>query len=110
MNYCKNIILLVSIAVMAACSSLPTDFDSIESHAYTNTGQTTLGKLATQVAGDDSVNSTIYLISEGTEAFLTRMMLLSKAERSVDVQYFIWKSDLIGKLLMHKMIEGKSVV
>ena len=33
------------------------------------------------------------------------MALLSKAERSVDVQYFIWKADIIGKLLMHKMLE-----
>ena len=99
-------ILLVSFVMTTACSSLPTDFDSTESYAYTDTAQTELGKTAAEVTGDDAVNSTMYLISEGTEAFLTRMVLLSKAERSVDVQYFIWKSDLIGKLLMHRMIEA----
>lgn len=106
MNYLNNFILLTCIAVTAACSSLPTDFDSIDSYAYTDTAQTTLGKEAAQVTGADASDSTMYLIGEGTDAFLTRMVLLSMAERSVDVQYFIWKSDLIGKLLMHKMIEA----
>lgn len=92
--------------MIVACSSLPTDFDSVDSHAYTDTAQTTLGKIAAQVTGDRPEDSTMYLVSEGTEAFLTRMVLLSMAERSVDVQYFIWKSDLIGKLLMHQMIEA----
>ena len=84
---------------------LPTDFEQVASHAYTDTKQTWLGKTASNIQPDDSDNSAMYLISEGTDAFLTRMALLSKAERSVDVQYFIWKADIIGKLLMHKMIE-----
>jgi len=107
MNYLKNIIVLASIAIITtSCSSLPTDFDSVESYAYTDTAQTTLGKEAAQVTGGDTINSTMYLVAEGTDAFLTRVVLLSMAERSVDVQYFIWKSDLIGKLLMNRMIEA----
>jgi putative cardiolipin synthase len=101
-----KLLLLISLIVLVSCSSLPTDFDSVESYAYTDTAKTTLGKEAVKATGGDTHNSTMYLISEGTEAFLTRMVLLSMAERSVDVQYFIWKSDLIGKLLMHKMIEA----
>ena len=97
---------LISLIVLASCSSLPTDFDSVESYAYTDTAKTTLGKEAAKVTAGDTHNSTMYLVSEGTEAFLTRMVLLSMAERSVDVQYFIWKSDLVGKLIMHKMIEA----
>ena len=106
MLFLKKLILLVGIAVTTACSSLPTGFDSIESYAFTDTAQTTLGKKAAQVAADDLAHSTMYLLNEGTDAFLTRMVLLSMAERSVDVQYFIWKADLVGKLLMHQMIEA----
>ena len=106
MLFFKKIILFAGIAVTTACSSLPTGFDSIESYAFTDTAQTTLGKKAAQVAADDLAHSTMYLLNEGTDAFLTRMVLLSMAERSVDVQYFIWKADLVGKLLMHKMIEA----
>ncbi len=106
MKYLHNIFLIIAISILSACSSLPTDFDSTDSYAYTDTAQTTLGKKAAEITGDDISNSTMYLVSEGTDAFLTRMVLLSLAERSVDVQYFIWKSDLIGKLLMNKMVEA----
>lgn len=106
MKYFNKIILLAGITVITACSSLPTDFESTESYAYTDTAQTVLGKEAATITGDDTSNSTMYLVAEGTDAFLTRIALLSLAERSIDVQYFIWKSDLIGKLLMNKMIEA----
>ena len=106
MKCLHNILLIIAISVLSACSSLPTDFDGTDSYAYTDTAQTTLGKKAAEITGDDTSNSTMYLVAEGTDAFLTRMVLLSFAERSVDVQYFIWKSDLIGKLLMNKMVEA----
>lgn len=84
---------------------LPTNFERIDSYAYTDTQQTRLGQIANKLQADDTVNSTMNLIGEGTDAFLIRMTLLSMAERSVDVQYFIWKADIIGKLLMSKMLE-----
>jgi len=99
-------IFYLSFAVLiSACSMLPTDFEQVDSRAYTNTEQTWLGKTARNIQIDNTDHSAMYLIGEGTDAFLTRMALLSKAERSVDVQYFIWKADIIGKLLMQKMIE-----
>lgn len=96
---------LVIILLVSACSMLPTNFEHIDSHAFTNTEKTLLGKMATKIQAGETENSTMYLIEEGTDAFLTRMVLLSMAERSVDVQYYIWKSDIIGKLLMSKMLE-----
>jgi putative cardiolipin synthase len=100
----RVILFLISLSI-SACSMLPTDFERTTSYAYSDTDNTWLGKSATSIQGNDDLNSTMFLIDEGTDAFLTRMALLSKAERSVDVQYFIWKADIIGKLLMHKMLE-----
>ena len=105
MKYINNFLLAASVLLTTACSTLPKDFDSVDSYAYTDTTQTSLGKKASQASADTG-DSTMYLIAEGTDAFLTRMILLHMAERSVDVQYFIWKADIIGKLLMHKMVEA----
>jgi putative cardiolipin synthase len=101
----KFISLYFSLLFLSACSLLPSNFEQVESHAYTDTQKTWLGKAASNLQADNVDHSTMYLIGEGTDAFLTRMALLSKAERSVDVQYFIWKSDIIGKLLMQRMLE-----
>ena len=106
MKYLFNILLIMITAVTTACSTLPVDYDDNPSYAFTDTGQTTLAKKAKQITGDNPDESTMYLVSEGTEAFLTRMALLKLAERSVDAQYFIWKSDLIGKLLFNELIEA----
>jgi len=105
MRFIATLFLCISLISLTACSLLPTDFEQVESKAYTNTEQTWLAETASQLQAENTEHSTMYLISEGTDAFLTRMALLSKAERSVDVQYFIWKADIIGKLLMQKMIE-----
>ena len=106
MKYLFNILLIMITAVTTACSTLPIDYEDNPSYAFTDTGQTTLAKKAKQITGDNPDESTMYLVSEGTEAFLTRMALLKLAERSVDAQYFIWKSDLIGKLLFNELIEA----
>lgn len=95
----------ILVSLLSACSMLPTNFEREQSSAYTDTSQTRLGKTASLFKTEHADYSSMYLIGEGTDAFLTRMALLSLAERSVDVQYFIWKSDIIGKLLMHKMLE-----
>jgi len=97
-------VFVVSCAVLTACSSLPTDFEKKPSYAVTDTSQTALGKKAHEILGDNPEHSMAYLVDEGTDAFFARMLLLSHAERSIDVQYFIWHADLIGKLLFNEMM------
>ena len=101
----KRFFFLSLFSIFSGCSMLPTDFERNNSHAYSDTEQTTLGKNAAKILNRPNQQSAMYLIEEGTDAFLTRMALLSMAERSIDIQYFIFKSDIIGNLLLHKMME-----
>lgn len=101
----RRFFLLIGFFTISACSMLPTNFEREDSYAYKNTEQTTLGGNAAKILANNNQQSAMYLIEEGTDAFLTRMALISMAERSVDIQYFIFKSDIIGKLLLHKMME-----
>lgn len=102
----RTILLSLISVVTTACSTLPVDYEVTPTYAYTDTGTTTLAAEARKILGDRTDESAMYLVAEGTEAFLTRMALLKLAERSVDVQYFIWKSDLIGKLLFNGLMEA----
>ena len=106
MKSSRKILLIFAISAVSACASLPTDYEENPSYAFTDTDKTILGIKAKAITGDNPDESTMYLVSEGTEALLTRMVLLALAERSVDVQYFIWKSDLIGKLMFYGMLEA----
>lgn len=92
--------------LLVSCVSLPTGYDVEPSYAVTDTSQTLLGKKAAEILGDKPDQSVAYLINEGTDAFVARTILLYQAERSIDVQYFIWHADLVGKFLFHGMIEA----
>jgi cardiolipin synthase C len=44
--------------------------------------------------------SGINLMPHGPDAFLARLTLVDLAERSLDLQYYIWHGDTVGKLLI----------
>jgi cardiolipin synthase C len=56
----------------------------------------------TQHAGQ----SAFRLVSSGLEAFAIRARSARLATRSLDVQTFIWHSDLTGRLLAHQLLEA----
>jgi len=99
-----KILLIISHFVLVSCTSLPTGYDVRPSYAVTDASQTLIGKEAAEILGDQPEQSVMFLINEGTDAFFARMMLIAQAERSIDVQYFIWHADLIGKLLFNQMV------
>src|ERR1041385_2211677 len=55
--------------------------------------------------------SGVYPLKNGNDAFVARMALAATAERTLDVQYYIWHRDDAGKLLANQLLQDrKSVV
>jgi putative cardiolipin synthase len=100
----KNILFIVLISFLSACSSLPENFTKEESYVLSDTSHSALGQKAAVLLGEETKTSQMYLLNEGLDAFFSRMFLLKKAQHSIDVQYFIWHADLIGKLLFNEML------
>ncbi|KAA5998223.1 hypothetical protein F3I50_10080 [Pantoea sp. M_5] len=50
--------------------------------------------------------SGIHPLSDGLDAFAARYLLMQKAARSLDIQYYIWQNDLSGRLLFSAMLEA----
>ena len=68
--------------------------------------QTSLGRaLAPQVSRHPG-RSGIHLLSDPLDAFAARMLLAHQAERSLDVQYYIWRGDHTGTLLLHELVRA----
>jgi putative cardiolipin synthase len=104
MTHFKKLLFIVLIAILSACSSLPEGFSKEESYLLSDTQSSALGEKAATLLGEDTETSQMYLLNEGLDAFFSRMFLLKNAERSIDVQYFIWHADLIGKLLFNEIL------
>lgn len=57
-----------------------------------------------QQAGATPDLTGFYSIRDANEAFAARALLARGAQRSLDVQYYIWRSDTTGNLLAHELI------
>ena len=70
------------------------------------TERTTLGKMAAQEQAKHPQLSGLYLLSDPREAFAARVKLAKQAEKTLDVQYYIWRNDTTGSLLMETLYEA----
>ncbi|MEP6969202.1 MAG: phospholipase D family protein, partial [Betaproteobacteria bacterium] len=93
------------LAMLCGCTPLPPLEDRSQSRALepAETADTRLGRATAPQAQAHPGQSGVLMLAEGREAFATRMLLAEAAERSLDVQVYIWHADLTGTLLMQAM-------
>jgi putative cardiolipin synthase len=95
-----RVFLAVPAAFLATgCATLPSLDGRGESRAYTDTAQTRLGRTVESVAAAHPGQTGIYALTEPSDAFAARVLLASVAEKSLDIQYYIWHGDQTGSLL-----------
>lgn len=100
--------LVVGIAtVISGCVSLPgADFPRTASVALSHPEETRLGRRFEVAARDHKGNSGFHIIPAGADGFLVRMQMINAAERSLDLQYFIFRGDETGRLLTHAVLQA----
>lgn len=91
--------------LLSACASLPTPLASQMPAVLdaSETGDTAIARAVAPVAATHPGQSGIYMLRDGREAFAARAVLASAAERSLDVQYYIWDDDITGTLLFNAL-------
>ncbi|WP_324028652.1 phospholipase D family protein [Pantoea sp. JZ2] len=50
--------------------------------------------------------SGIHPLSDGLDAFAARYLLMEKATKTLDIQYYIWQNDMSGRLLFSAMLDA----
>ena len=100
---------LAAIAVLGAgCASLPPGLDApkAESTALPDAGATSLGRRFEAQAKRHAGLSGFRLVLDGTNSFMLHMEIAEKAERTLDVQYFLLRQDNTGKLLLQALLKA----
>ena len=98
----------VLVAFLCGCVSLPpgSDFPRNESHALQHPAATRLGHAFEASSRQQGGKSGFRLQPVGIDGFLARMQMTDAAERSVDVQYYIFQEDDTGKLLTDAILRA----
>lgn len=85
---------------------MPSQENRSISAALADTDTTPLGKAISPRVTANPGHSGIHLLAGGHAAFAARMLLAQAAERSLDVQYYIWKQDITGTLLFRALFDA----
>jgi cardiolipin synthase C len=102
----NGIAALLTLLLLAACASLPTDVERTASHTFTDTAETSLAKSVAAWQGSHEGKSGFYPLPTGLDALGARLALIDRAERSIDTQYFLIKKDEAGLAFGGKLIEA----
>jgi putative cardiolipin synthase len=88
-----------ALVLSAGCATLPSQDGRTDSRALPGTDATRLGRATGAAAAAHPGKSGIYAMPMPPDAFAARVLLAAAAERSLDLQYYIWNADETGVLL-----------
>jgi putative cardiolipin synthase len=96
------------IALVSGCSSLPpgANYPKTASTALEHPETTKLGSQFQRTANLHDGNSGYRVIPAGVDGFLLRIQLINAAERTLDLQYFIFHGDETGRLLTEAVLHA----
>ena len=95
---------LAAWGLLSGCAALPSDVRRQPSEAITEVAGTPLARLAASATPDDKRHlSGLRLMPEGPEALATRLALARRAQKSLDVQYYVLASDQSGRQFLREL-------
>lgn len=93
--------------MISGCASIDFDYPRTESKALVDTAETGLGKtLKPIVSNKPEAESGFITMLNGIDALAARLRLADSAEKSIDVQYYLIKNDIVGRAFMHALIKA----
>ncbi len=95
-----------TMAFLNGCVSLPDNSMRTSSMVITDSDTTSLGKVFNQLLEQHPDKSGVYMLRDGLDAFVGRAALARLAERSIDVQYYMFHQDTVGRLLIKELLDA----
>ncbi len=95
-------VLLALWVFVAGCASLPAPTAKTVEHAFTAPETTVLGKAAVNAAPRPGVSG-FRLLESGEDAFAALTALIDRAQRSLDLQYYLVRDDVSARKLLHSV-------
>ena len=100
----KVLFLVLILSVLSGCASIPLDHPRTSTTALPQPGETSLWRRIQPQFDSHPGESGFYLLPSGIDAFVARILLIDAAERTLDLQYYIFHGDITPKLVVDRML------
>ena len=98
---------LLVVLVFLACATLPTPETKTISYSYEPHPDNRLATVTRNLVADaEDESSGFFKLFRNDDAMRWRLLLADMAEETLDMQYFIWKGDASGDLLLDRVIKA----
>lgn len=106
MTTLRGMLAAFALLILSACVGLPPQAGRTETHAITDTDSTRLGTAFAPQAEQHPGLTAFHLLPDGVDALLARIVLADAADRTLDLQYYIWHDDLTGRYLANAVLKA----
>ncbi len=103
---CYISIMLLLAGLCFGCATVSFDQPKSYSISIANTGDTVLGKAAADWSASHQTLSGFYPLQQGMDALGVRLRLAERAEKSIDLQYFLMKDDTAGAVMTNALLKA----
>ncbi len=91
---------------LAGCAILPKTYLRTSSPAFADYKSTRIGRLFEKETVKHPGKSGFKLIPYGQDAFTARIAMARLAQKSLDLQYYLWHSDKVGLILASEVLKA----
>jgi len=91
---------------LSACGSLPDFGDKEPSYKLPASSNANLAQFTTPLIIDHPAQTGVVPLTNGLDAFIARLAIITAATTSVDLQYYIYRPDETGKLLVWHLLDA----
>jgi len=103
----RSCFVTATLVLISGCASIDYDYPRTESYFLPGTEDTTLGRdIVPDVAKMPTDQSGFYPMGDGIDALASRLLLAHRAEKSIDVQYYLIKSDIVGRAFILSLLDA----
>ncbi|WP_139558721.1 phospholipase D family protein [Methylotetracoccus oryzae] len=98
--------LAFALVLLVGCAGMPKEYPRTPSKAFPSYASTAIGAYFEKAAGSHPGQSGFAIFPDGRRAFTTRIAMTELAEKTLDLQYFIWDADTTGRILAERVVRA----
>lgn len=92
--------------LLSACSNIPDQADKQTSYRLTPKADSPLANHVAPLISEHPEQTGVIPLINGLDAFIARLALIKSANTSIDLQYYIYRNDDAGKLLIWHVLDA----